>query len=165
MRRFFDSKTSCFGIVEGLSFIIKCHTFHTKTSCFGVVMLSDTFLRTTTLTNKMTLNMLEAKVTLSSKKYWKKFPPEWLQEEVIIHLTSGGNFITLHRFSCLFICLIHFYFLTFSLSEKIGCISKMKINRNLFCTLLDFHYLCNQVLADGRKRPKYNLFPECRVAV
>ena len=29
----------------------------------------------------------------------------------------------------------------------------------------NFLYLCNQVLADGRKRPKYNLFPECRVAV
>lgn len=26
-------------------------------------------------------------------------------------------------------------------------------------------YLCNQVLADGRRRPKYNLIPECRVAV
>ena len=30
-------------------------------------MLSDTFLRTITLTNKLTLNTLEAKVTLSSK--------------------------------------------------------------------------------------------------
>ena len=84
---FYNSKTSCFGIVEGLSFTVKCHTFHTKTSCFGAVMASDTFLRTITLTNKLTLNMLEAKVTLSSKKYWKKFPPEWLQEEVIIQYT------------------------------------------------------------------------------
>ena len=30
-------------------------------------MLSDTFLRTITLTNRLTLNMLEAKVTLSPK--------------------------------------------------------------------------------------------------
>ena len=29
----------------------------------------------------------------------------------------------------------------------------------------NFLYLCNQVLANGRKRPKYNLVPECRVAV
>ena len=64
---FYDSKTSCFGIVEGLSFTVKCHTFHTKTSCFGVVMLSDTFLRTITLINNLTFNMLEAKVTLSPK--------------------------------------------------------------------------------------------------
>jgi len=31
---------------------------------------------------------------------------------------------------------------------KIGCTSKMKINRNLFCISLGFHYLCNQVLAN-----------------
>ena len=30
-------KTSCFGILEGLSFTVKCHSFHTKTTCFGVV--------------------------------------------------------------------------------------------------------------------------------
>ena len=36
--------------------------------------------------------MLEAKVTLSSKKYWKKFPPEWLQEEVIIQYTFWRQF-------------------------------------------------------------------------
>ena len=64
MDGFYDSKTSCFGIVEGLSFTVKCHTFRTKTTCFGSVMLSDTFLRTITLTNKLTLNVLEAKVTL-----------------------------------------------------------------------------------------------------
>ena len=70
---FYDSKTSCFGSVEGLSITVKCHTFHTKTTCFGVVMLSDTFFRTITLTNKLTLNMLEAKVTLSSKTAHKNF--------------------------------------------------------------------------------------------
>ena len=32
----YDSKTSCFAVVEGLSITVKCHTFHTKTSCFGV---------------------------------------------------------------------------------------------------------------------------------
>ena len=41
--------------------------YDTKTSCFGVVTLSDTFLGTITLTNNLTLNTLEAKVTLSSK--------------------------------------------------------------------------------------------------
>ena len=41
--------------------------YDTKTTCFGSVMLSGTFLRTITLTNKLTLNTLEAKVTLSSK--------------------------------------------------------------------------------------------------
>jgi hypothetical protein len=41
--------------------------YDTKTTCFGSVMLSDTFLRTTTLTNKLTLNTLEAKVTLLPK--------------------------------------------------------------------------------------------------
>ena len=69
---FYDSKTSCFGSVEGLSFTVKCHTFHTKTTCFGVVMLSDTFLRTIILTNKLTLNMLEAKVTLLLKTAYSK---------------------------------------------------------------------------------------------
>ena len=63
----FDSKTSCFGIVEGLSFTVKYHSFTTKTTCFGVVMLSDTFLGTITLPNKQTMNELEAKVTLLQK--------------------------------------------------------------------------------------------------
>ena len=71
---FYDSKTSCFGIVEGLSFTVKCHTFHTKTTCFDSVVASDTFVRTITLINNLTLNALEAKVTLSSKQYTKKFP-------------------------------------------------------------------------------------------
>ena len=66
-RRFYNSKTSCFGSVEGLSFTLNCHTFHTKTSCFGSVMLSDTFLITITLPNKLTFNTLVSKVTLSSK--------------------------------------------------------------------------------------------------
>ena len=64
-RYFYNSKTSCFAVVEGLSFTIKCHTFHTKTSCFGGVMPSDTFLRTITLTNNLTFNTLEVQVTLS----------------------------------------------------------------------------------------------------
>ena len=38
--------------------------YDTKTSCFGSVMLSGTFLRTITLTNKLTLNTLEAKAML-----------------------------------------------------------------------------------------------------
>ena len=48
---------------------------------------------------------------------------------------------------------------------KIGCTSKMKINRNLFCISLGFHYLCNQVLANRRKRRKLrlgSLSAECR---
>ena len=41
--------------------------YDTKITCFGSVMLSDTFLRTITLTNKLTLNTLEVKVILSLK--------------------------------------------------------------------------------------------------
>ena len=33
----------------------------------------------------------------------------------------------------------------FSLREKIGCISEMKINQYLFCISLDFHYLCSDI--------------------
>ena len=43
-----DTKTSCFGIVEGLSFIVKCRFFPTKTSCFAVVMVGDTFWKRVT---------------------------------------------------------------------------------------------------------------------
>ena len=69
--------------------------YDTKTTCFGSVMLSGTFLRTITLTNKLTLNTLEEKVTLLSKTAHKKIHHAWLQEDAIIHLTSGDNFITL----------------------------------------------------------------------
>ena len=41
-------KTTCFGIVEGLSFIVKCRFFPTKTSCFAVVMVGDTFRKSVT---------------------------------------------------------------------------------------------------------------------
>ena len=43
-----DTKTTCFGIVEGLSFIVKCRFFPTKTSCFAVVMVGDTFRKSVT---------------------------------------------------------------------------------------------------------------------
>ena len=32
---------------------------------------------------------------------------------------------------------------TFELRSKIGCISEMKINQDLFCISLDLHYLCS----------------------
>ena len=64
---FYNSKTSCFGIVEGPSVTVKYHTFHTKTTCFTVVIDSDISKSNITLTNNLTLNMLEAKVTFSSK--------------------------------------------------------------------------------------------------
>ena len=62
---FYDNKTSCFGIVEGFSVTVKCHTFHTKTTCFTVVIYSDIDISNSTLTHKLTLNALEAKVTFS----------------------------------------------------------------------------------------------------
>ena len=43
-----NTKTTCFGIVEGLSFIVKCRFFPTKTSCFAVVMVGDTFRKSVT---------------------------------------------------------------------------------------------------------------------
>lgn len=33
-------------------------------------------------------------------------------------------------------------------SPKIGCISKTKINRYLFCISLDFHYLCTEKMVE-----------------
>ena len=69
---FYDSKTSCFCVVEGLSITVKCHTFHTKTTCFTVVIYSDIDISNITLTNNLTLNMLEAKVTLKSKSSLQK---------------------------------------------------------------------------------------------
>ena len=60
-----DTKTTCFGIVEGLSFTVKYHSYTTKTTCFGIVMLSDTFYRSITLLNNLIINKLKAKVTLS----------------------------------------------------------------------------------------------------
>ena len=41
--------------------------YDTKTTCFGIVMLNGTFLRTSILPNKLTLNKLEAKMTLLQK--------------------------------------------------------------------------------------------------
>ena len=37
------------------------------------------------------------------------------------------------------------YYIIFELRSKIGCISKIKINRDLFCILLDLHYLCTMI--------------------
>ena len=34
---------------------------------------------------------------------------------------------------------------TFELRSKIGCISEMKINQDLFCISLDLHYLCRRM--------------------
>ena len=86
----FDSKTSCFGIVEGLSFTVKYHSFTTKTTCFGVVMLSDTFLGTITLPNKQTMNELEAKVTLLQKYIEKKWKEKDRKIRVLQFLKSLG---------------------------------------------------------------------------
>ena len=69
---FYDSKTSCFGIVEGPSFTVKYHSFITKTTCFTVVIYSDIDISNITLTNNLTLNMLEVKVTLKSKSSLQK---------------------------------------------------------------------------------------------
>ena len=69
---FYDSKTSCFGVVEGLSFTVKYHSFITKTTCFTVVIYSDIDISNITLTNNLTLNMLEVKVTLKSKSSLQK---------------------------------------------------------------------------------------------
>ena len=33
----------------------------------------------------------------------------------------------------------------FELRSKIGCISEMKINQDLFCISLDLHYLCRRM--------------------
>ena len=45
--------------------------YDTKTTCFGIVMLNGTFLRTSISPNKLTLNELEAKMTLLQKSYQK----------------------------------------------------------------------------------------------
>ena len=58
-------------------------------------MLSDTFLITTTLTNKLTLNTLEVKVTLLPIiAHIKFFALVWLQEEAIIYHTLDDNYMT-----------------------------------------------------------------------
>ena len=62
-----DTKTTCFGIVEGLSFTVKYHSYITKTSCFGIMEANGTFRRTSILPNKLTINELEVKVELSRK--------------------------------------------------------------------------------------------------
>ena len=48
-----DTKTTCFGIVEGLSFIVKCRFFPTKTTCFGVVDAVESLCRKGVFENKM----------------------------------------------------------------------------------------------------------------
>jgi hypothetical protein len=54
--------------MKSMAFYSERNAFYdTKTTCFGSVMLSGTFLRTITLTNKLTLNTLEAKVILLPK--------------------------------------------------------------------------------------------------
>ena len=35
-------------------------------------------------------------------------------------------------------------------TPKIGCISKIKINADLFCILLDLHYLCSAIQQSSR---------------
>ena len=59
------------------------------------MMLNGTFLRTSILPNKLTLNTIEVKMTLSSKTVQKTFfAIVWLQEVAVIHLISGDNFMT-----------------------------------------------------------------------
>ena len=53
-------------------------------------MLSDTFLRTITLINNLTLNTLEAKVTLSSKQHIQKFSSALIVHVHILILPSLG---------------------------------------------------------------------------
>ena len=69
---FYESKTSCFGIVEGLSITVKYHSYTTKTTCFTMVMTGDINGNNDTLPNKLTINTLEAKVTLLSKNIIRK---------------------------------------------------------------------------------------------
>ena len=69
---FYYSKTTCFAVVEGLSFTVKYHSFITKTTCFTIVIYSDIDISNITLTNNLTLNMLEVKVTLKSKSSLQK---------------------------------------------------------------------------------------------
>ena len=58
--------------MEGMALYDERKAFYdTKTTCFGIVMLSDTFLRAITSPNKHTLNKLEAKVTLLQKRHQK----------------------------------------------------------------------------------------------
>ena len=59
-------------MVEGPSITVMYHSFITKTSCFTVVIDSDISISNITLTNNLTLNMLEAKVTLTSKTSYSK---------------------------------------------------------------------------------------------
>ena len=56
------------------------------------MMVSDTFARTITLTNKLIFNMLEAKVILSQKQHTKFFPLAWLQNAQ----TSEKSYISLY---------------------------------------------------------------------
>jgi hypothetical protein len=46
-----------------------------------------------------------------------------------------------------FFC-ISLVYRTFELRSKVGCISEMKINRNLFCISLNLHYLCPHETGD-----------------
>ena len=65
-------KTTCFSVKRMVLYGDREAFYDTKTTCFGSVVASDTFKRTITLTNKLTLNTLEAKVTLSSKTLLEK---------------------------------------------------------------------------------------------
>ena len=69
--------------------------YDTKTTCFGSVVASDTFKRTITLTNNLTLNTLEAKVTLLSKTLLEKsFLLNGYRRKSSYNTHSDGNFIT-----------------------------------------------------------------------
>ena len=42
----------------------------------------------------------------------------------------------------------------FGLWPKIGCISEMKINLDLFCISLDLHYLCTHETSSTQEEPR-----------
>ena len=54
-----DTKTTCFGIVEGLSFIVKCRFFPTKTTCFGVVDAVESLCRKGFCEDKMEVTLFQ----------------------------------------------------------------------------------------------------------
>lgn len=67
---FYDSKTSCFGVVESLSITVKYHSFRTKTTCFTVIMVCDALGRKVMLHHKPIVNELKAIMMLFTKKYF-----------------------------------------------------------------------------------------------
>ena len=54
-----DTKTSCFGIVEGLSFIVKCRFFPAKTTCFGVAYAVESLCRKGVCEDKMEVTLFQ----------------------------------------------------------------------------------------------------------